>query len=505
MSMSLGLFLLMAILAIHGRGPIGALAIGTIFLFEIWYVFLFFGYVVRSHERRLMAILILLFALVVYALFFVPINNLELWIDEIEVIRFGQLPLGAIAREVMTKHVVVPPLDYWHMWLWNKVASLAPVSSMEFVYRVPYMLMHIMAATLLAMTFRRILTKGRRWVDAVVLITGFLLYFLSPLPFVYSYEVRYYGFMLLGAAVVITLHYQKKLFALRFFPLILLFCLNSVFHFIILLPFLVKGMMDKQTRKQVILLSGGLALMAVIIFPFLYVPRLAISAGDTILQSLALLKNIYLEAWWQWAIASVSVLLLILLRRKNAIFFIIAFVVYVLLVVALESAIQYPYFGARHFIFLLPFGTVILYELANIRASTRYKIVWTGIVWLTFLLPFRAYMGNTHAGTWRIPKLSTGLKQVFQYASSHAIAHVLVEYGNTNKEDTWYYDIGISWYADHYPHITTMQYANLESCQIFHESQSALLYVVPDAASCGPMPHTTITRLYEATMVTKSN
>lgn len=496
----------MALLGIHGRGLIGALGIGGIFLFEIWYAFQFFRYITRSREHRRMGFCILALAFVVYALFFVPINNLELWLDEIEVIRFGQLPLGAIAREVMTKHVVVPPLDYWHMWVWDKVAARVPVYSMEFAYRVPYMLMHTTTATLLGMTLLLILRRGSRVISAGVLVTGFLLYFLSPLPFIYSYEVRYYGFMLLGAALVIALYYRKKLFEPRLYPLLLLFCLNSVFHFIILLPFLVKGMVETSTRHQAKVLIGALFLMAVIVIPFLYVPRLAISAGDAIPQSVLLLTTTYLDVWWKWVIVSASAILLILFRRKNAMFFMLTCLVYVLLVIGLESIIQYPYFGARHFIFLLPFGTVILYELATIHSSWRFKLMWVGLIWVTFLLPFFAYIGNMYAGLWLMPKLPTGLKHVFAYATSHAIERVLVEYGNTNKDDVEYYNMGISWYADHYPQVTTRQYTAFAGCKTFSESHSALLYIVPDAGSCESLPpRTTITRLYEATMVTKDN
>lgn len=506
MKPSLVLFLLMVLLAIHGRGLIGALGIGGIFLFEIGYAIQFFRFVTRSREHRRMGVCILAFALVVYALFFVPINNLELWLDEIEVIRFGQLPLGAIAREVMTKHVAAPPLDYWHMWAWDTAAALAPVSSMEFIYRLPYMLMHTATATLLVMTLRLILRRGSRGVDAVVLGTGFLLYFFSPLPFVYSYEVRYYGFMLLGAAVVIALYYRKNLFAPRFFPLTLLFCLNSVFHFLILLPFLVKGIMESSTRRQATVLSFALVLMALIVFPLLYVPRLAIPAGDAVWQGVMVFITIYLDVWWKWAILSGAVIFLILFRRKNALFFMLVLAVYVLLVIGLETLVQYPYFGARHFIFLLPFATVLFYELANIRASTLFRLTWMGVILVTFLLPFFATIRSMHAGTWLFPKLSTGLKHVFVYASHNAIERVLVEYGNTNKDDIAYYNMGILWYAEHYPEVTTLQYTSFAGCKAFSESHSALLYIVPDAGPCESLPpRTTITRLYEATMVTKDN
>lgn len=69
----------------------------------------------------------------------------------------------------------------------------------------------------------------------------------------------------------------------------------------------------------------------------------------------------------------------------------------------------------------------------------------------------------------------------------------------------WYYNIGISWYAENYPRITTTQCTNFEGYLAFRAAPSALLYVVPDAGSCDPSSNATITRLYDATMMTKDN
>lgn len=74
-----------------------------------------------------------------------------------------------------------------------------------------------------------------------------------------------------------------------------------------------------------------------------------------------------------------------------------------------------------------------------------------------------------------------------------------------HKEDMWYPNIGTSWYAENYPRITTTQFTNPEGCLAFRAEPSALLYVVPDAGSCDPLPNATITRLYDATMMTKDN
>lgn len=53
---------------------------------------------------------------------FRSVNNLELWVDEIGVINITHLPFSQISREVLATHVV-PQLDYWNMWLWNKLSK----------------------------------------------------------------------------------------------------------------------------------------------------------------------------------------------------------------------------------------------------------------------------------------------------------------------------------------------------------------------------------------------
>lgn len=502
--LSLTLFFIVFFAGIYGRGTASVIGAWGILLFELWYVLKFLGYIF-AHKQRAVLFTLAMISVCTYVIFFRYINSQELWVDEIQVIRFGQLPLEKIAFTVMTEHTAVPPLDYWNMWIWNKIAYFFAVTYSEFVYRVPYMVIHTITAFLLAILCWEITGKRPRLTGVLAITAGFLLYFYNPLPFVYSYEIRFYTMMLLGAVVVLTLYYQKKLYSISYFPLILLFCLNSVFHFFILAPFILKGVIDSATRKNALLLYCGVALTAMIIFPLLYVPRpdVMVYAPERVFIGLIWLRNFYFDAPWKLYVASIALLLPVLLRRKHAVFLFIICVFYILVVAGLDIKYNYRYFGAKHFLFIIPFCTVMIYKMLDLGKSTLFRMSVVGILALFFVYPFYISLRKIYTGNLLLAKSPVGLKYVFQYAQTHRIGTMLIDYGGASDEDIQYYRLGVAWYAEHYPKQKIIEESNYRGCKKMPGFKSALMFSVIGIPNCENVPSRVVTKLFDGAMITK--
>lgn len=487
-----------------GSGVAATLGIGVLLLFESWFVYKFLRHI-YFHRRRNLIACIAISAAGVYAALFPFINNQELWVDEIQVIRFGRLPLDSIARFVMTEHTAVPPLDYWNMWVWDKVVSLFPISVWEYAYRVPYMMLHTLAALLLALVYCDMIEKRKHWTDAVMIWVGFLLYFFNPLPFVYSYEIRFYAMTLLGAAVVMALYYRNKLFSVPYYPLIVLFCLNSIYHFFILVPFLIAGMLKKETRRNAVLLYSAVGAAAITIVPFLYVPRpdSGIVATERIFSGLSWLQNFYLNPAWKVYAALSALLILCIVRTKRAVFFFGSALFYIFVVVILDMKYNYRYFGAKHFLYAIPAFTVLVYELMSVARSLVVRIGVVCVLAFLFLWPFYSYLYDTYTGKVLLAKSPLGLKQVFQYVSDHSVGTVIVDYGNATEEDIRYYELAISWYAPLYSKPKIIYRTGYVGCRVLTQKASALLYSVAGVPNCGEKSDWTVTPLFDSAMVTK--
>jgi len=498
------LFILLVIISIHGRGSLAAAGTIGIILFEFWYLYIFIRKAIV--HKSFITLLLIAIPVLVYIIAFSFINGLELWVDEIEVIRFARLPLADVARTVMTEHVTVPPLDYWNMWVWNKAAVFFPVHIWEYVYRVPYMMLHSLAAVLLGLVCWGLVKHGSRS-RALVAICGFFLYFFSPLLFAYSYEVRFYAMTFLGATVVAALYYKNRLFAVENFPLILLFCLNSVYQFIILVPFILNGAINKSTRKNALVLSGYAALIALIILPFLYVPNPveAIYANQRIMDGLYGLNAFYFNTPWRQYLVYVFVIVLLLLRRKKALFMLGASIFYVLVVVALNAKYNYRYFGGKHFLFIMPFCTLAVYELFSLSRSLLFRIAAIVLVGIVFIYPFYEHVHRMYTKEFLVAKSPMGLKDVFQYAANNNVARILVEYAATSEEDMKYYQRAISWYSETYSQPKVEEFILTQGCAAFASSSSSLLYSVSGVPPCHFSSNTEIVYLYDMVMITRRN
>lgn len=498
------LFFLAALSGVYGHTIWASLSILAIYAWEGWYVYSFLRYGLDS-SRRLLTLICSVIAVSAYTLFFTRINNLELWVDEIQVIRYGQFPLRSIAQEVMAHHVAVPPLDYWNMWAWDKVVSLFPVSLSEGIYRLPYMVLHFFAALLLVYISTEIVINRSRLMTAGISVFVFSLYFFNPLPFVYSYEVRFYSMLLLGVVVVLALYYKGKLFSYSYFPLILIFCLNSVYHFFILAPFLVKGIIDRSTRKNSALLSCAVLVMGFMFVRLLYVPKpeAGIYPAENIMNGLVWLNSFYFDALWKRVAAGLMLLLLVLYRRKNAVFLFASVIFYLLVIIGLDMKYNYQYFGGKHFLFVIPFFTVMLIELIRTWKSAFARVCIIALISFMLLYPFATDTRNIYDGKLMFAKSPIGLKQVFQYATDNNIGTIIVDYGNASETDIQYYTLAISWYLDHYPKIKIIEQANFYGCRRLEYTNAALLYSVYGIPDCKGIPGRMVTKVFDGAMITK--
>lgn len=491
-----------AFAGMYGHGSLSAVGASAIFLFEMWYAY---GFImaVAGHKQRHILFLLGYIAVCTYVFFFRYINNLELWVDEIQVIRFGQLPLGNIARTVLTEHVAVPPLDYWNMWIWQHVASLVPVANSEFAYRVPYMGVHVATALVFAMLGRRI-AATQKASGTFTMVIGFFLYFFNPLPFMYSYEIRFYAMTLLGAAVVLMLFFQKRLYDATSVPLVLLFCLNSVYQFIILAPFIVLGIIDPTTRKKAIILGVATLVMAVMILPAVYIPGPipGVSAGERISQGLLWLRNFYFDGPWKLYAAYIAIALLVVFRKQRAVLLLAVSLLYVGVVVGLDNRYNYRYFGAKHFLFVIPFCTVAVMEVCAIGRTVLFRVCVTGVVVWMFFWPFYRHLQKIYAGELLMTKAPMGLKYIFQHAMNRRIGMVIVDYGNASEESVRYYNAAISWYADRYPNVSVTEPGVFDGCTSLRMNPSAVLYSVSGVPDCARASDFTITELYDSALVT---
>ena len=464
------LFVVCATISVHGSGEFGTIGVAGIFFFETYYLYAFLRYAWSKPSLRLIAISCITISIGIYGVFFRYINNLELWVDEIQVIRFSQLPLGKIAHEVMTKHVAVPPLDYWNMWAWNRVASSAQVSIIEFMYRVPYMVMHIAASTLVVMVLYEALKKNRSQSSIWILCVGYLLYFINPLLFVYSYEVRFYSLSFLGVIIIAALFYEQKLFHLKYLPLVLLFCLASAYQFILVAPFVIIGIADKTTRKMAQIFGAAFIYMAAMILPYLYVPNSisSVYASVATASSLDWLRHFYFDSPWKIYCAGASGILLLAFKNKRALLVMMTTLFCSFVVIALDNIFNYQYFGFKHFLFILPFFTLVVCELFFLFRSIWYQVMMTMLIVAMFIFPFYQRLNDIHTNKLFFAKSPLGLKILMNIAQKDK-SPIIVEYGNINREDVSYYKLAISWYVQLYKEVNIQEFYNLKGCGVTYK------------------------------------
>jgi len=473
-----------SLLALHGTGIFATSSAAALLCCEVWYISKLIISITKNFTERYIIVTASIVSIITYALLFRYINGLELWVDEIQVIRFGQLPLSRIAQTVLHEHVAVPPLDYWNMWAWNKIASMFPTSVLEFVYRVPYMIAHTLSSIFIVLAYRSVGKKISIFSEIFCVSIVYILYFFNPWLFTYSYEVRYYGPMLLGCAIVVYLYYHDALFDTHNISLQLIFALCSTYHFLILTPFIVLGLLSPRHRIKAVQLLLGTLSLGLIILPFVYIPTAMPQtiAIHRIRESLIYLFFFYFDTVWKQIIVLGLTVCSIFLRKKGLLLLgISAIGMYV--VSLLNLRVNYEFFGAKHYLFVFPLFTIAISETMQFRRFAHFSII-AGVAIIALFIPTFYYrLHNMYAQGISLSKSPMGLKYIFE-RSTQQKSNIIVEYGNANDSDISYAKKAISWYADHYPEIHVREYVLGEGCRYYLTQPSGTLYSIPQADIC---------------------
>lgn len=479
-------FLVSATIALVTSGPVAEAGIVGIFVAEAWFVFSFFRFVFREKAIRNLVLLSFIYALGIYAVLFSKINNFELWVDEIAVINIAQLPLGNVARAAMTMHVAVPPLDYWNLWLWQHAVQLFPSSVREFTYRIPYMTMHTTAAVMFGLLVWSLLKKeARHW---SIYLASFLAYFFHPILFLYSFEVRYYALMLLGVVVCWYMYVRQKNDRLGTVPLLWIFLLNSVFHMLFLLPFVLLEFFNRTKRISFYVFVGGYLWLTWLIVPRLYYPSPdpAVRMVDRMHLALAQFLALQINYWWQTA-ALIFLCCLVAIQVKRHRF--ISEVIWMLtvgffIVEALNMRLNYRYFSFKQYIVFIPLLLVLFFSLLATVSSKMRKILLL-VFTLIFVVPWSYGTIRTVTQGSLFSKDLIGAKDLFVLAQRTGKDAVYVIGSPQQREARAYNRISLDWYASLSPSVRLVADLPREkACVQASLSKTAMLYVLAGNTPC---------------------
>lgn len=490
-------FFLFSLISLNLRG-LTALVSYFGLLGVIFYPLLRIG-VKGFHFGRLKRIVAIIFltSSVIYLFFFNKIASIELWGDEIGVLNLSELPFENISSNVFSRHASVPPLDYWNMHFFRYVVMSSPVQYQEFFYRVPYMFFHIMSTIFFVIIIHRFLQDKPAYKSTllknIILFLAYLMYFFHPLLFVYSLEVRFYALAILGVMISFCLYFYKKLNNLYFLPLLLLFTLNSIFQFLIVIPIVSVAYCAKQVSfKNFLLYLSSFGSMALLIFVRLQeAPTISSDILEKkILDVLFQLLNINLMNN-AVALMFASIMLAAFYRKRAQVFFFILIFIFQIASITLISYMKgYFDFHIRHYLFAVPtFLLLLFYSITvinNKKLIFLFMIIFTfvGMSWLlnsVALLKSENGLTKSPAGAKEIVSLAKKNNQFLVYSSDYRILGI-----NTMEDPDFvsrsdFYLSSYIWYAQKY-NLEMKQATTLsDACAIFNENPSALrISIIPN-------------------------
>jgi hypothetical protein len=480
----IGVFLVGAISLVTGHGMVSTIGAFAIFAIEFigaaklaMYLF--------DPSRRVKTVTSLSYAALMYTMLARWISQLELWVDEVAVINIARLPIADVAHEAMSTHVVVPPLDYMNMWIWDRYVRMMPFGIWEVAYRVPYMAIHSVTAVLFAFLIEGYVhARVRHW---FVYVVSFMVYFFNPLLFYYSLEVRFYAVMMLGVVLGLLLMSHAGMTsrtAIGFW----VFLLNSSFQFLFLPLLAIPGLLTKSTRKGALLVLCGWALLAVVVLPRLYYPApdTSINAIARTKEALTMFYGTQVGYWWQSA-AVVGMILLVLLHairdRKIASLLFFACVGF-LGIYGGNLWMNYRYFSFKHFLVLSP-----LFLAASFASVARERMIMRVIGFTTLvcvlLVPWAiADISGLRSG-YLPTKDPLGAKIIMETIGSGP-ATLYIAVTDEHREMVRYEQIALRWYAVLTPGVT-LSPVELTSdiCHRIRPGGKAFLYVPAGDPTCG--------------------
>jgi hypothetical protein len=407
------------------------------------------------------------------------IASTDLWGDETNVLIISQLPFERIATSAFQNHVGAPPFTYWLLWLWNPALRMAPPEYIEILARLPFMLLHALAAVVFTSTCLRFFPEAssrKRMTGGAIF---FFTYFFNPLLFAYSLEVKFYTLTALGSVVILFLQQAGKLFSFSFIPLHLFFYLSSFFHYILMIPYIAMGIMKRANHLQVI------SFIAITLYMYYLSSRSGylLPAG---LSSLTESYGVFFRAFSELASSSFPNILqqIFLLCILGAAFiakksrWIVAVLIFYLLY-ALGAQLYFKYFDlrARHFLFIMP-TTIFMFFYVMTQIPHKITTYYLAGIFFIFTLPWAiSSYNNTAHEPWRFKDV-LGYKKVFTQAKTENKTVVLsIDTTSMPESVGGFYLSNFNFYSHLYRHIGAIVVKDHPNpCEVYGDTNSYIVF-----------------------------
>ena len=486
------IFFILATLAIYWNSPLAIfsyLLLITVCLSPIIFKDI-------SKKYYLISLTLFIFGIVVYGILARYINAIELWGDEIGVIEIAEGRFQDIVQGISSLHAAVPPLDYWNMWFWKYIVKPFPARYMEFLYRVPYMALHVAGGILFAFACvgkkRASDTANRYWYKLywAVLVTAFLTYFFNPLLFFYSIEVRFFILAAAGISLVLLLYRRGELGRLKYFPLLLLLGLNSIYQLIVLPLFFIAYYLTGRERKNAVLMVGSIIILSLIIWPILLIPS-PVSQKESlelIRQAIYQFYNLQLESWPQ--VVPIGIIMGVAIWRSykdRHLQGVLLVLIGGFWIITGASYIKgYFDFYPRHYLFLIPLILYLIFYIPE-QLGQRFGFGMLFLIVVFMTLPWLSTDIYRLKTKMSFSKAYIGSKEVMEYAESGN--HPIIVLPNTEgKNYTPGYDFSVKsirWYAKSYRWVKVIYPETTEeACEAFSKNRNTILYSFFETVPC---------------------
>jgi hypothetical protein len=425
------------------------------------------------------------------------INNilqLELWSDEIMSLIIAHDSFQTIAKNALLIGAF-PPLHYWELWFLEKIYIFVPPPYIEFIYRIPYMVIH----TLTAMLFSAIIlyklkqiTGNSIYKNSIYMIS-FIGYFFNPILFSYSLEIRPYAQMAAVSVLTIFALETKYMDTLKYIPVQLLCFMTSFFHLFLYIPIAIYNYTSKN--RLTLFLTIAFTLTLYLLFAPLITSPIPTSKPIVIISiysSLHTIQQILFPYYFQILIFFI----LIIMTWKNTLnkFFIMQIVYITICISILAYITQYSAFAPRHYIMTLPLLTYILYS-SLIRKPSIFSYLVICIIVFNFTIPW-IYKTETMIKRQQFfPKTSTGIKNILTYAKYNTIQKIYLEQ-DSDKSNPFYWehiyiDYVTLWYSEQYGFTVPERISSSSICTSPYNTENSL-FLLYFTTKCPTLPHSKI-------------
>ena len=448
-------------------------------------------------------------SLTVFLMAFPAINNIELWADEVFVIKYADALLNPSHYSTYHKFGGLTPLEQLTVYLWQSTVHNISKEYMEFTYRIPPMIFHSLAAFFFTLGIAYLLKfhlppiRKKHW---ALLILCFSLFFFNPLLFIYSMELRNYSFSILGVCVLIVVFLKNKVSTAAAIPTLLLPGLNFIFHFFILIPtVLISCFQNKRLVFHHILLLVLIVFYFKQVIDYSKIPSWYYANSNY--MSIDIHHGIYLLKEYITKIFGTEKLSIIMILTSLFIMYHVRTIIHkstfmklaILLIISLVSItatgllIKYPFFTTRHFIIATPLVLmIILYPLILINNKSLH---WSIIVMLGCLVLW-IYSDIQMLATGKpFNKSLMGTKLVLSIAEKED-RKIIFNAGDLPIDLRNYYIMSFNWYKNNYPSINIIEEPDITNAiQTYNKTPQSILYVLSPGASLNallPIGKTTI-------------